>query len=43
MGGKEAGADPEGGHRGHVPPPLEKMGSHNLPRTDEFLEGVGGG
>ena len=38
-------ADPEGGHRGHVPPPppLEKMGSHNLPRTDEFFRGGGDG
>ena len=24
-------------------PPLEKMGSHNLPRTDEFFRRVGGG
>ena len=37
------GADPEGGHRGHVPPPLERMGSHNLPRTDKFFKGVVGG
>ena len=22
-----------------APPPLEKMGSHNLPRTDEFFRG----
>ena len=42
----DTGADPEGGgHRGHVPPPppLGKMGSHNLPRTDELFRGVGGG
>ena len=31
------------GAQGARAPPMEKMGSHNLPRTDEFLEGVGGG
>ena len=32
-----------GGAQGaRAPPPLEKMGSHNLPRTDEFFRWVGG-
>ena len=43
ISGNITGADPEGGHRGHVPPLWKKCGHTICPEPMSFLEGVGVG